>query len=76
MELLDYTSIDNSGLTSYKKPFLKTNDNYQDLYNILTENTVSELNSKNRVLYEPLKEEFINLNKTEYNYEISYNYIK
>ena len=76
LELLDFTSLDNSGLTSYKKPFLKTNDNYQDLYNILTENTVSELNSKNRVLYEPLKEEFINLNKTEYNYEISYNYIK
>jgi len=77
IECLDMSFMENFGLVSYKKPFLKTNDNYQDLYNILSENTVSELNHKNRVLYEPQKEEFIKFNNNNsYNYDICYSYIK
>ena len=55
---------------------MKTNDNYQDLYNILTENTISELTSKNKVLYEPSKEDYLDFLKNEYKKNVCYSYIK
>ena len=76
LDYLDFSAIENLGLVSYTKPYIRTNDNYQDLYNILSENTVSELYTKNKVLYEPLKDDYLELLKTEYNSEMSYAYIK
>jgi hypothetical protein len=76
LDYLDFSAIENLGLVSYTKPFIRTNDNYQDLYNILSENTVSELYTKNKVLYEPLKDDYLELLKTEYNLEMAYAYIK
>jgi len=75
-DYLDFAAIENVGLVSYTKPYIRTNDNYQDLYNILSENTVSELYSKNKVLYEPLKDDYLELLKTEYSSEMCYAYIK
>ena len=76
LDSLDFSSIENFGLISYSKPYMKTNDNYQDLYNILTENTISELTSKNKVLYEPSKEDYLDFLKNEYNKNVCYSYIK
>ena len=66
LDNLDYTNIDSFGLNTYVKPYLKTNDNYQDLYNILSESTIIELNNKNKLLQ--------NLN--DYAFDMCYNYIK
>jgi hypothetical protein len=76
LDCLDFSVYDTFGLVSYSKPFLKTKDNYQDLYNILSENTVTELYSKNKVLYEPLKEDYLNLQNSTYNYDMCYSYVK
>jgi len=76
LECLDLSVIETFGLVSYTKPYLKTKDNYQDLYNILSENTVTELYSKNKVLYEPLKEDYLSFQNTTYSYDMSYSYIK
>jgi len=76
LDCLDFSSLENFGLISYIKPYIRTKDNYQDLYNILSENTVSELYTKNKVLYEPLKDDYLELLKSEYNIDMSYTYIK
>jgi len=76
LDCLDFSSLENFGLISYVKPFIKTKDNYQDLYNILSENTISELYTKNKVLYEPLKDDYLELLKSEYNKNICYAYVK
>jgi hypothetical protein len=76
LDCLDFSMLETHGLISYSKPFTRTKDNYQDLYNILSENTVSDLYTKNKVLYEPLKEDYLQLLKSEYNIEMSYSYIK
>jgi len=76
LECLDFSNMDNNGLISYSKPFVRTKDNYQDLYNILSENTVSDLYTKNKVLYEPLKNDYLDLLKSDYNKEMAYAYIK
>jgi len=76
LECLDFSSIENFGLISYTKPFIRTKDNYQDLYNILSENTVSELYTKNKVLYEPLKDDYLELLNSQYKSEMCYAYIK
>jgi len=76
LDCLDFSLLENFGLGSYTKPFLKTNDNYQDLYNILSENTISELYTKNKILYEPLKENYLELLKSNYDNNMCYSYIK
>ena len=76
LDNLDFMSVENFGLVPYKKPYLKTNDNYQDLYNILSENTVTELNNKNKVLYEPQKEDYLIFKNSDYNHDVCYSYVK
>lgn len=76
LENLDYTNMDNFGLTTYVKPYLKTKDNYQDLYNILSESTVTELNNKNKFLYETTKTDFFNQIDKDYDLNMCYNYMK
>lgn len=76
LDNLDFSSLENYGLVPYKKPYLKTNDNYQDLYNILSENTVTELNNKNKLLYDPQKEDFLIFRNSKYNKEMCYSYVK
>lgn len=70
LDNLDFTNLENVGLYSYVKPYLKTNDNYQDLYNILSESTITDLNNKNKTLFEPPK------NEQDYNNIMCYDYIK
>lgn len=76
LDSLDFNNLENIGLMSYVKPYIKTKDNYQDLYNILSETTLTELNTKNKVLYEPSKNDYLLLLKSDYNYDICYSYIK
>ena len=76
LDCLDFSMLETYGLISYSKPFTRTKDNYQDLYNILSENTVSDLYTKNKVLYEPLKDDYLQLLKSEYNIDMTYSYIK
>ena len=68
LDCLDLTNIENYGMSIYKKPYLKTNDNYQDLYNILSESTMNDLSLKNKKLYESQTE--------KYDMEMCYDYIK
>jgi len=76
LENLDYTNMENFGLSTYVKPYLKTKDNYQDLYNILSESTVTELNNKNKFLYETTKTDFFNQIDKDYDLNICYTYMK
>ena len=76
LDCFDFSSLENYGLTAYTKPFIRTHDNYQDLYNILSENTIAELNVKNKILYEPTKDNHLDLLKSEYSYDMCYSYIK
>ena len=76
LENLDYTNIDNFGLSTYVKPYLKTKDNYQDLYNILSESTVTEINNKNKFLNESTKTDIFNQINGDYNVNMCYNYMK
>jgi hypothetical protein len=80
LDNLDYINLENVGLYSYVKPYLKTNDNYQDLYNILSESTITDLNNKNKNLFEPSfessKEEYIKKAEESYNHTMCYDYIK
>jgi hypothetical protein len=80
LDNLDYSSLENVGLYSYVKPYLKTNDNYQDLYNILSESTITDLNNKNKNLFEPsfnpTKEDYIKKAEESYNHTMCYDYIK
>lgn len=76
LENLDYTNTENFGLSTYVKPYLKTKDNYQDLYNILSESTVTELNNKNKFLYETTKTDFFNQIDKDYDLNMCYNYMK
>ncbi len=76
LENLDYTNMENFGLSTYVKPYLKTKDNYQDLYNILSESTVTELNNKNKFLYETTKTDFFNQIEKDYDLNMCYNYMK
>lgn len=80
LDTLDYSNLENFGLYSYVKPYLKTHDNYQDLYNILSESTITDLNTKNKNLFEPSfkshKEEYLKKSDETYNYSMCYEYIK
>jgi hypothetical protein len=76
LESLDFANIENLGLFTYTKPYLRTKDNYQDLYNILSDTTVCELSSKNPVLYEPSKEDYLKNLSEEYDYKMCYDYMK
>ena len=76
LDNLDVEMDEYFGLPSYVKPYAKSNDNYQDLYNILTENTLNELNQKNSLLSEPNKEDYLKFNNQEYKQEMCDNYLK
>lgn len=76
LDSLDFGNIENIGLFTYVKPYLRTKDNYQDLYNILSDTTVCELSSKNSILYEPSKNDYLKNLSEEYNYKMCYDYIK
>ena len=76
LDSLDFTNIENIGLFTYVKPYLRTKNNYQDLYNILSDTTVYELSNTNSVLYEPSKNDYLKNLSEEYNYKICYDYIK
>jgi hypothetical protein len=76
LDSLDFVNIENIGLFIYIKPYLRTNDNYQDLYNILSDTTICELTNKNSILYEPSKDDYIKHLSEEYNYNMCYDYIK
>ena len=76
LESLDFSNIENLGLFTYTKPYIRTKDNYQDLYNILSDTTVCELSSKNPVLYEPTKNDYVKNLSNEYDIKMCYDYIK
>lgn len=76
LDALDFNDIENNGLSLYTKSYIKTKDNYQDLYNILSETTITELNQKNKVLYEPTKDDYLEQLKVPYDIKCCYSYIK
>jgi hypothetical protein len=76
LDSLDFANIENIGLFTYVKPYLRTKDNYQDLYNILSDTTICELTNKNSILYEPSKDYYLKHLFEEYNYKMCYDYIK
>jgi hypothetical protein len=76
LDSLDFANIENIGLFIYVKPYLRTKDNYQDLYNILSDTTICELTNKNSILYEPSKDYYLKNLFEEYNYKMCYDYIK
>jgi len=76
LDSLDFTNIETIGLFIYTKPYLRTKDNYQDLYNILSDTTICELTSKNSILYESSKDDYFKNLSGEYNYKMCYDYIK
>ena len=76
LDSLDFTNIETIGLSIYTKPYLRTKDNYQDLYNILSDTTICELSSKNSILYESSKDDYFKNLSVEYNYKMCYDYIK
>jgi hypothetical protein len=76
LDNIDFQLDDFCGIQNYIKPFSRSDDNYQDLYNILTENTMNEINSKNTLLSEPSKDDYLNFIKQEYNNETVDSYLK
>jgi hypothetical protein len=76
LDSLDFTNIETIGLFIYTKPYLRTKDNYQDLYNILSDTTICELSSKNSILYESSKDDYFKNLSVKYNYKMCYDYIK
>ena len=76
LDSLDFANLDNFGLFTYVKPYLRSKDNYQDLYNILSDTTITELGNKNPFLYDSSKEDYLKNLSDEYNYKMCYDYIK
>lgn len=76
LDNIDFLSENYFGLQVFSKSHLKTDDNYQDLYNILTENTINEINNKNSVLYEPSKDEYLEFLNSPFNLELTHTYMK
>ncbi len=76
LDNIDFQSEDFCGIQNYIRPFSRTDDNYQDLYNILTENTMNEINNKNTLLSEPSKTDYLKFMKQDYDFNMTHNYLK
>jgi hypothetical protein len=76
LDYIDFLSEEDFGLILFVKPHIRTNDNYQDLYNILSENTITDVLNKNKLLYESSKNDYLELLNTEYDYENCNSYLR